>query len=132
MGLMDSLLGAAASAIGSQNNTAKLIMQLIEQSGGISGLMEKLQQGGLGDALNSWISNSANQAVSGEQIQNALGGIIGPVAEKVGLDIAQAGDLLADNLPQLINGLTPNGNAVDADGFGLDDIARIAMQQFLK
>jgi len=32
----------------------------------------------------------------------------------------------------IINAITPNGNAADADGFGLDDIARIVMQNFLK
>ena len=44
MGLMDSLLGAAASALGnssgnSQQNTAiELVMQLIQQSGGVGNL----------------------------------------------------------------------------------------------
>ncbi|MDO5058992.1 MAG: YidB family protein [Neisseria sp.] len=132
MGLMDSLIGAAASAMGSQNNSSNLIMQLIEQAGGIGGLMNKLQQGGLSEALNSWIGNGANEAVSGEQIQNALGSLIAPVAEKLGMNSTQASDLIAQNLPSLINGLTPNGNAADADGFGLDDIARIALQQFMK
>ena len=40
--------------------------------------------------------------------------------------------LLAQLLPQIIDSLTPNGNAQDVDGFGLDDIARIAMKSFMK
>ena len=141
MGLMDSLLGAAASAMSgnngtnSQQNTAmELVMQLIQQSGGIGNLMGKLQQGGLGDALNSWVSTQGeNQSVSANALQSALGGgLLEQAAAKVGLDSAQAGGLLSQYLPQIIDGLTPNGSAQDANGFGLDDIARIALQQFMK
>mgnify|MGYP000039967888 CR=1 FL=1 len=85
MALMDSLLNAAMSAIGNQNgdggrqNAALgMLMELVQQSGGIGNLMAKLQQGGLGDALNSWISTqSSNQSVSGSDLQQALGGIAG-------------------------------------------------------
>ncbi len=139
MGLMDSLLGAAASAMGGngteggQNQALQLAMQLIQQQGGVGGLMNQLQQGGLGDALNSWVSNGGNQSVSAEQLQSALGSEqLQQAASAVGVDSSKAGDLLSQVLPQLINGITPNGNAADADGFGLDDIARLAMQQFLK
>ena len=136
MGLMDSLIGAATSAIGGaqggQGQAIQLVTQLIQQHGGVGGLMSQLQQGGLGDALNSWVSNGANQSVSGEQLQQALGSEqLQQAASAVGVDKAQAGNLLSQFLPQLINGITPNGNAADADGFGLDDIARIAMQQFM-
>ena len=136
MGLMDSLIGAATSAIGGaqggQGQAIQLVTQLIQQQGGVGGLMSQLQQGGLGDALNSWVSNGANQSVSGEQLQQALGSEqLQQAAAAVGVDQAQAGNLLSQFLPQLINGITPNGNAADADGFGLDDIVRIAMQQFM-
>ncbi|MDO4248950.1 MAG: YidB family protein [Neisseria sp.] len=138
MGLMDSLLGAAASAMGGngaeggQNQALQLAMQLIQQQGGVGGLMNQLQQGGLGDALNSWVSNGSNQSVSADQLQSALGSEqLQQAASAVGVDSSQAGDLLSQVLPQLINGITPNGNAADADGFGLDDIARLAMQHFL-
>ena len=82
--------------------------------------------------LQSWITQGSNQSVSAEQIQSALGGNLQQAAQQVGLDTNQAGSLLSQYLPQIIDGLTPNGTAADADGFGLDDIARIAMQKFLK
>lgn len=139
MGLMDSLVGAAVSSIAgnaagsTQNPAMQLAMQLIQQNGGVGGLMGQLQQGGLGDALSSWVSTGANQSVSGQDLQNAFGSEqLQQAAAAAGVDHSQAGDLLAQVLPQLINGMTPNGNASDADGFGLDDIAKIAMQQFMK
>ncbi|MDO4640097.1 MAG: YidB family protein [Neisseria sp.] len=138
MGLMDSLIGAATSAIGggdgSQNTALQLVMQLVQQNGGAGNLLNQLQQGGLGDALNSWVSSqSSNETVSASQIQDALGsGALEKAASAVGVDSAQAGSLLSQYLPQIVDSLTPNGNAADADGFGLDDIARIVMHNFLK
>ncbi len=135
--MLNNLVGSVLTSLVSDNdpNTTtpmKLVVQLINQSGGVESLMNMLQQGGLGEALNSWVSNGANQAVSGNQLQDALGSTLGQAAANVGLNSNQAGDLLSQVLPQVINGLTPNGNAADANGFGMDDIARIALQQFLQ
>lgn len=135
MGLLDSVLGSALSSLGgsdSQNQALQLVMQLVQQNGGVGNLLDQLRQGGLGDVLQSWISQGGNQGISPEQIESALGGNLQEAARQVGLDSSQAGSLLSQYLPQIIDGLTPNGNAADADGFGLDDIARIAMQHFLK
>ncbi|WP_373741021.1 YidB family protein [Neisseria sp.] len=137
MALMDSLIGAATSALGggdSQQNTAvNMALDLVKQSGGLGGLMGQLQQGGLGDALQSWVSTGSNQAVSGGDIQNALGGdVVNQIAAKFGMDGNQAGDLLAQYLPNLVDSATPGGNAQDADGFGLDDIASLVLKNFVK
>ncbi len=138
MGLLDSILNTAISSVAGgnsnqgQNQALQLVMQLVQQNGGIGNLLQQLQQGGLGDVLQSWITQGSNQSVSAEQIQSALGGNLQQAAQQVGLDTNQAGSLLSQYLPQIIDGLTPNGTAADADGFGLDDIARIAMQKFLK
>lgn len=135
MGLLDSVLGSALSSLGgsdSQNQALQLVMQLVQQNGGVGNLLDQLRQGGLGDVLQSWISQGGNQGISPEQIESALGGNLQEAARQVGLDSSQAGSLLSQYLPQIIDGLTPNGNAADVDGFGLDDIARIAMQHFLK
>ncbi|MDO4694212.1 MAG: YidB family protein [Eikenella sp.] len=137
MGILDSVLNNALSSIaggngGSQNQALQLAMQLIEQNGGLGKLLQQLQQGGLGDILQSWIGQGGNQAVSAKQLESALGVDLEQAARQVGLDRHQAGDLLSQYLPQIIDGLTPNGTAADADGFGLDDIARLLMQNFLK
>lgn len=139
MALMDSLLNAAAQALGGkdengQNSLTEMAMNLVQQQGGVGNQINQLQQGGLGDVLNSWVSNQqSNLPVSGSDLQNALGSdAISQVAQKFGLDTKQAGDMLAQILPNLVDKATPNGSAQDADGFGLDDIASAILKNFTK
>ena len=139
MALMDSLLNAAAQALGGkdengQSSLTEMAMNLVQQQGGVGNLINQLQQGGLGDVLNSWVSNQqSNLPVSGSDLQNALGrDAISQVAQKFGLDSQQAGDMLAQILPNLVDKATPNGSAQDADGFGLDDISSAILKNFTK
>ena len=136
MGILDSLLDTAMSSLGGgdgqQNQAMKLVMHLVQQNGGnIGGLLSQLQQGGLGDVLQSWIGSNGNESVSAGAIENALGDHLGQAAQAVGIDTQQASGLLAQYLPQIIDTMTPNGQTSDADGFGLDDVVRLA-QQWLK
>ena len=50
-------------------------MQLINnpQIGGLSGLAQAFQNGGLGEIVNSWIANGPNLPVSAEQLQSGNG-----------------------------------------------------------
>jgi uncharacterized protein YidB (DUF937 family) len=41
--------------------------------GGLGGLLDKLQNGGLGNVINSWIGHGQNQPVSPGQLGSALG-----------------------------------------------------------
>lgn len=141
MALMDSLINAAASAIagqngqsGQQNTAVEMAMELVRQNGGVGNLINQLQQGGLGGALESWISASShNQSVSGSDLQSALGtNAIEAIANKFGVNGQQAGDLLAQYLPNLVDSATPNGTAQDADGFGLDDLASLVLKNLVK
>ncbi|MCP1660601.1 YidB family protein [Neisseria perflava] len=147
MALMDTLLNAAAQALNNNNastadgssqqgqgSVVDMAMDLVQQQGGLGNLLNQLQQGGLGDALGSWVSTEQNNApVSGNDLQNALGSnAIGSIAEKFGIDGQQASDLLAQVLPNLVDNATPNGTATDADGFGLDDLASLLIKNFLK
>lgn len=141
MGLFDSVLGAAMSSIGgnqtsnsNQNLALQLVLQLIQQKGGIGNLLLSLQQSGLGDIVQSWISaQSSNQSISASQIESALGSqTVQSAAQQVGVDISQAGNLLAQYLPQIIDSLTPNGQADEAHGLSLESIAKSALQSFLK
>lgn len=72
--------------------------------------MQKLQSGGLGDAVQSWIGTGANTAVTGTQLQKALGGdALHRAASEAGVSPEEASDGLASVLPELVNQLTPNG-----------------------
>lgn len=128
MGLLDSLIGAAADAAsgasqGQRSPSASglpggmdpqaliaLVGAVLASSGGLQGLLAKLQSGGLGDAVQSWIGTGANQPVSGEQLGRALGpDLMGTIASQLGGSPTQASGTLADLLPGLIDQLTPKG-----------------------
>ena len=78
--------------------------------GGLGGLLDKLQQGGLGNAVNSWIGSGQNQPVTPNQLGSALGpGIIKMLAQKSGLSEDEIRQQLSQVLPGLVDKLTPNG-----------------------
>lgn len=112
MGLFDSVVGALGQAAGSgagQPDLMQVVMGLVQQAGGLEGLLAKLQQGGLGEAAASWVSTGQNLPVSGEQLQGALGGLLGPLAGQLGMAPGALSDSLAALLPGIVDGLTPNG-----------------------
>ena len=53
MGLFDAVVGALGQGggAGGQPDLMKIVMGLVQQAGGLEGLMAKLQQGGLGDVV---------------------------------------------------------------------------------
>jgi len=77
---------------------------------GLGGLLDKLQQGGLSHATNSWVGNGQNQTVSSNQLSSALGpDIIKALAQQSGLSEEDVGKHLSQVLPGLVDKLTPNG-----------------------
>jgi uncharacterized protein YidB (DUF937 family) len=135
MGLLDSVLGSAMGALqgGGQGGGSAVLMQVIgsllsgQQGGGAGGglgglgaLLQQLQQGGLGEAAQSWVSTGQNLPVSADQLQAALGGDrIGALAQQVGLDPGDLAGQLAQYLPQVVDRLTPDGQ-LPAGGGGAD------------
>lgn len=113
MGLFDQVAGAlSGSQSGGNSALLESVMKLVNdpQHGGLQGLIQSFQQGGLGDVVNSWVSTGQNLPVSAEQIQSVLNGSsLGNIAAQLGLNTEQASGSLASMLPQLIDGMTPNG-----------------------
>jgi uncharacterized protein YidB (DUF937 family) len=121
MGLLDGILSTvlggsnaapAGGAPGGINADAlmRIAGQLLQQHGGVGGLVDAFTKGGLGQAASSWVSTGANQPVSADQVSQVLGsGQIGQIAAQLGLDHGQASGILAQFLPQLVDHLTPNG-----------------------
>ncbi|WP_038492731.1 YidB family protein [Janthinobacterium agaricidamnosum] len=130
MSLLD-LAGQALGALGKQtqdpvpqSDLLSGVMGLINNAGGLPGLLQKLQESGLGDQVASWIGHGENAAVSGDQIKDALGSdTLAKIAEQAGVAPEHASTGLAQLLPQIIDKLTPNGAVPDNDllqqGLGL-------------
>lgn len=117
MGLLDGILGqvlgnALGGAGGQQGGGALLnaAMGMLNQQGGLGGLLAKFQQNGLGDHAASWVSTGQNMPISPDQLLQVLGGNqLSQIAQQAGLDQGQASAGLAQLLPHLIDKLTPNG-----------------------
>jgi uncharacterized protein YidB (DUF937 family) len=78
--------------------------------GGLGGLANKLQQGGLGDVVNSWVGSGQNQPVSPGQLGQALGpNIMKTVSQLTAISEDDLTKQLSQVLPGVVNSLTPNG-----------------------
>jgi uncharacterized protein YidB (DUF937 family) len=81
------------------------------QTGGLSGLVERFQEAGLGNAVSSWIGTGQNVPITGAQVQQALGeGQLQQISEESGLPQNEAADSLSEILPNLVDKLTPAGH----------------------
>jgi uncharacterized protein YidB (DUF937 family) len=114
MGLLDTILGALSgksdSAGDSGHPLGMALNSLLEQNGGLQGLMTKFSEGGLGGVFSSWVGMGENQSVSGDQITKLLGSEqVQSLASNLGIDPAKASDFLADYLPKIVDKLTPTG-----------------------
>jgi uncharacterized protein YidB (DUF937 family) len=78
--------------------------------GGLGGLMSKFDSAGMGDKAKSWVGTGANEAVSGDEVEQAMGSdAIGQLAKKTGMNTGQVKDGLAGMLPGLVDKVTPGG-----------------------
>lgn len=128
MGLLDQVIGGlATNALGGKGNgLADMAMQLVNQyPGGLGGLVQAFQQGGLGEIVNSWVSTGKNLPVSGDQLSSVLGSdFIGKLAGQAGVAPQEVSNGLADLLPGLVDQLTPGGKLPEggdllAQGLGM-------------
>ncbi|RDS81081.1 DUF937 domain-containing protein [Dyella monticola] len=125
-----SLLGSLGSLLGGNqgdggNPLVSVAGQLIQQAGGVQGLVSTLQQHGLGDAVQSWVGNGANQAISGDQLnqvlqKSGLDSVIAGAANKFGVDPGQLVGQLAQVLPHAVDHLTPDGQVSSGSSGGFD------------
>jgi uncharacterized protein YidB (DUF937 family) len=115
MGFLDDVLGKLGVE-GGQKGAIGAITTLVNNQGGLQGLVQQLSQGGLGDQVKSWIGTGNNQSVSGEQVQDALGSDeVQKLADETGTSPDQAADMLAQTLPHLVDQATPEGEIPQQD-----------------
>lgn len=118
MGLLDAVIGAVSGGGQGGGQGGQLLGALLQQlgqgggggAGGLGGLVAQLTQGGLGEAVQSWISTGQNLPVSGQQLEQALGGnVLGQLAQQFGIQPGQMAAQLSEQLPGLVDQLTPQG-----------------------
>ncbi len=152
MSLIDSLLGAMGGASGNGQNAApnpllQIALSMLANSGagsaagganaglgglggaqqgglgGLGGLINAFQRNGMGDHMQSWIGTGQNMPISPDQLQQVLGqGTLGQIAQQLGLSPQASASGLSELLPQLIDRLTPNGQAPQGDLGNIADI----------
>jgi uncharacterized protein YidB (DUF937 family) len=145
MGLLDDLIGnVLGSALGgnqrqdplgsifgglagrnqaqSGNLLLQLALSLLQQNGGLEGVLGRFRQGGLGQQADSWVSTGQNMNISPDQLQQIFGSsTFRDLASQLGMPDEQVGSTMAQLLPEVINQLTPQGQVPEN---GDDEIAQ--------
>jgi len=109
------------SQLQQQGGLASVLSNLLANNGelgGLSGLVNKFNQAGMGDVVSSWIGKGENQPISADQLSSVLGNdTLSKAAGQLGIDPSQLSGQLSAMLPGLIDNLTPQGTA-PAGGLG--------------
>jgi len=122
MGLLDGLLGnvlggmLGGNAAGNQSRNPLIAaaLQMLQQNGGIQGVLGKFQQAGYGEQAQSWVSTGRNLPIDADALRQMLGdGQLGQIAQRLGMSHGEAADGLASALPQIIDQMTPQGSVPD-------------------
>ena len=110
-----SIFDTIGSLLGKGDNSPTsvpeaLVAAFANHEGGLGGLVQKFESAGLGDTISSWVGNGANQAVSPDALHGILGSdVVQQISAKTGLPIAELLPQIAQHLPRLVDGMTPNG-----------------------
>lgn len=139
MGLLDSLLGSVGGQNSGTQNSAGLGGMLLSMlasesgrsagpissdasvsqepaaiSGGLNELLQRFEQNGFGDVIQSWIGSGSNQQISPDELHQAIGPqTVDRLSQQTGVPHGQLLPLLAQALPAIIDRLTPNNRIPD-------------------
>ena len=137
MGMLDGLLGnvlgglmgGGAQPQGQPNPLMQIALQLLQQNGGLEGLLGRFQQAGYADQAQSWVSTGENQPISGDALEQVLGqGQLGQIARQLGLSRGETAGGLASILPQVVDRMTPQGQVPEHS----DDLVAQALAMLQK
>jgi uncharacterized protein YidB (DUF937 family) len=114
MGLLDQIGGSLKAALASAaaGEQSALISALLAKTnlGDLQGLVNQLQQSGLGDQVKSWLGNGANMKITPEQLRAALNSDqVKQIAQHFGVPVDEALKVLAQHLPNAVDQASPNG-----------------------
>jgi uncharacterized protein YidB (DUF937 family) len=103
--MFDGVLGGIVGA-----GMVSVINRIIEQHGGLQGVVSQFEKNGLGPTVQSWIGTGANQPIAPEDVHRVIGpDLLQQLAAKSGLSVQDLTQKLAQVLPQAVDRMTPEG-----------------------
>jgi uncharacterized protein YidB (DUF937 family) len=115
-GLLGGGPGGGASGTKSGVNVGAMAMALapllakLLKGGGLSKLVQGARASGLSEQADSWVGTGENEPVSGQEVRGVVGDdTVQELAQQAGISEDEAANVLAQVVPQVVNGLTPNG-----------------------
>jgi uncharacterized protein YidB (DUF937 family) len=127
--ILGGLTGGSGSGSGTGNILLQLALSMLQQQGGLGGVLGKFREAGMGAQADSWVGTGQNMNISPNQLEQVFGsGALSDIAAKLGMSQDQAGSAMSQVLPELINQLTPRGEVTqDSENSvaeGLESLAR--------
>lgn len=115
--VLGGLLGGGASGGAAQGvNTGAVVAALgpllakLLKGGGLSKMMQGAQANGLSAQADSWVGTGGNAPVSAQDVRGVVGeDAVDELAQNAGISHEQAAEVLAHVVPQVVSGLTPDG-----------------------
>ena len=85
-------------------------------SGGLRDLIERFKQNGQGRAADSWVSQGANQQLTADQLEQAVGSdVLDTLTRQTGLTREEVLSRLTRELPAAVDKFTPEGRLPTED-----------------
>ncbi len=116
------LLGGALRGIAGQVESGALpsiLTQVLSKTnlGSVGGLLQQLQNSGLGPQVASWLGNGQNLPVTVDQLRQALGDEhLRQLATAFGIPIDQLLGQLSQHLPAAVDHMSPHGTLEEQAG----------------
>lgn len=117
MGLLDTIIG---SVLGGNNPNhgalGSILGSVLQSQGGVGGLVQKMNQAGLGNVVSSWVGTGSNQTVEPGQLGQVLGhDQVDQWSQQTGMSHDTILSELSRILPHAVDQMTPAGQ-VPLDG----------------
>src|SRR5437899_11671294 len=85
MGMFDGLLGGIVGA-----GMVSVVNNVLEQHGGVQGVVNQFERNGLGPTVRSWVSTGPNQSISPADVHRTLGPeLLQQLSQKSGLSVEE-------------------------------------------
>jgi uncharacterized protein YidB (DUF937 family) len=103
--MFDGVLGGIVGA-----GMVTVLNGIIEQHGGLQGVVNQFERNGLGATVRSWVGTGPNDPISTADVHRVLGPeLLQQLSAKSGLSVEELTQKLSQLLPQAVDRATPNG-----------------------